>query len=340
MATAVLLVAAVSPVSASPPDAGLQTDSPDADATTNRSNPRPASDSSDAPDASDRSRNETSLSPGQRLDRAETAFRNAEFKKITELLRPTLEPTPKFQETADEIRARELLGVGYFLTAQRVPNADARDSLIERARSQFLALLRLRPDYELDPMVFPASVVDLFQSVRESNSTELEQIRRERASPERTAGSSTPIYIERAYERQPFALNFLPLGVGQFQNGDPVRGGLYAAGQVAALSTIGLGTLAIESLRNSETGRFQRGDVYLQARSWRQTQWIAAGAFVAIYAASVIDGILAHEPVGKVEIRTLDDPPPELDDDSAPSPDSNSLNPILRLSPGGLHIRW
>jgi hypothetical protein len=98
-----------------------------------------------------------------------------------------------------------------------------------------------------------------------------------------------------------------------------------------------VGTLAIESLRDPETGRFERGQEYLRARSWRQTQWIAAGAFVAIYAASVVDALLTYNRIGDVDIKTLDEPPPELDD---PPGSTSSRPPQFHLGPGGISIRW
>lgn len=301
---------------------------------------RPDDSDVDAPvresNATDRTVSE-SLPPAERLRRAERAFERGEFERITGILRPSLEPEPAFESESDLIRARELLGVGLFFTAQQATGADRRRQRLEAARQHFLELLRLRPDYSLDSLVFPASVVDLFESVRQKNSEELEEIRRARQSRSDSKGSSEPIYIERNVRKRSYPVNFLPFGLGQFQNGDPIQGSLFAGGQAASLAVVAVGFVAIESLRN-ENGRFAvdrdgRGD-FRRAFVWRRVQWGALGLFGALYAWSIADALAGYDPES-VRIRTLDEPPPELRGEG-----SHSGGPILRVGPGGLRLNW
>lgn len=233
----------------------------------------------------------------------------------------------------DRIRARELLAVGYFFEAQQATQAGRRDDLVESARKQFLALLRERPDYELDKFVFPASVVELFEEVREAHADELERLRREASQTNRRSDESNTLYIERKVVRRQPALNLLPFGIGQFQNGQSSKGYAIAGIQVAALAVQATGSAVIWSVRDPRSGLIPAED-FPTARAWRIAQIAAGATFGATYAISVADGFANFEP-RSVHIRTRDNPPPELDDSS-----SSGLRPLFRIGLGGVSIRW
>jgi hypothetical protein len=285
-------------------------------------------------------------SPGKRLQLAEDAFRNGDFGDIPPLLTPVLGDEPAFQDDASIIRARELLGVGLYFEAQEATDPDRRDALLDRSRQQFLALLRRRPDYQLDSLMFPASVVELFESVREEHADELESIREERTRSDRGTGganseSTETVYIERIVERRVLPLNFLPLGSGQFQNDQPLKGALFGGGQLASAAVIGVGFWRIESLRQSN-GKFRNPrvcncDDLRTARSWRTAQWVALGSVGVLYVGSVIDGVVNYlQNDDNIRIRMRDEPPPELS-----SSDSSAGNgPSVQLGFGSVRIRW
>lgn len=278
--------------------------------------------------------------PSERLEAAESAFQNGDFEEIPHLLEPILEPEPRLSKVAARIRARELLGVGLYFQAQQTTDSDERDDLLDRARDQFLELLRERPDYELDSLLFPASVVEIFDSVREEHSEELQKIRetRKKRRTSLSGASSDTLYIERSVTRNIYAWNFFPGGVGQFQNGETVKGTLFAAGQVVAVGTNVFAYLQIQSLRNSEgTFQYEEGgnSPYHRASRWRLTQYASLGVLVGVYAWSVVDGLSNYQPT-EVEIRTRDEPPPELSDNSP----SSGKPPTLRIGLGHVQIRW
>ena len=279
--------------------------------------------------------------PDARLRRAERAFQRAQFGRLLELLRPLLTPKPVFEDADKRIRSRELLGVGYYFAAQQSPEPDRRDKLLEAARTQFWELLRERPDYSLDPLIFPANVVELFESVREHHAEQLAEIRRRRQSggnDSKAAGET--LYIERRIEQNLFALNFFPFGVGQFQNGSPLKGSLFAGGQIAALGLQTASWVVVEGLRNAN-GRFnvgpnRSGGDFARARRWRNIQYAAIGAFAGVYLWSLIDALVGYKP-RRVHIETLNEPPPELGSD-----ESSSIGkpPSIRIGWGYVHIRW
>lgn len=329
--------AARSDAGSSPPetDAGR-----DVDTTSDPSTATPNSDASprsESPDsAADDPSPELSVDgPGERLDRAEQAFQNGEFRRITRLLEPALEPTAEFDEEQSRIRARELLGVGFFFVAQRATGDDRRDALMEKSREQFLELLRERPDYELDSLIFPEGAVEVFESVKRDHSDELAEIRaaKQATGGAVSSGGAEPIYIEREVERNLYLWNFVPGGAGQFQNRDTVKGVLLGSGQVAAVGVHAFSVFRIQSVCPG-LSCWPRADVE-RARFWRSVQYFAWGGFGLLYGISVVDALLNYTP-REVHIRTRDKPPPELSDSGGPT----GNGPKVRIGLGGVQIRW
>lgn len=276
-------------------------------------------------------------SPSHRLERAEKAFQDADYDLLEPLLEPMLEPKSKFASDEDELQARTLLGVGLYFEAQQVTDATRRRQLLEGAEAQFLAILRKEPDHSLNPLIYPASVVELFEAVREEHAEELDKIRAEREAASGNGGANglQSIYIERQLNHRIYAANFMPFGVGQFQNGETIQGTLFAGAQVAALGLNITSYAMIESLR-LPNGEFEQGpgNGAEQALRWRTAQYVGLGVFIGVYAWSVIDAIRDYKPYD-VRIRTLDEPPPEL---SAGDADDNSAS--FQIGLGGLGFTW
>jgi hypothetical protein len=283
--------------------------------------------------------------PQQRLSMAESAFNQGDFERIPTLLKPVLEPRPILESEEDRIRARELLGVGLYFEAQSATDSERRNRLMRQARNQFLQLLKERPDYQLDSLIFPASVVELFESVRNANAEQLAALQADEEDSEYNGNNAaTSIYIERYVVQNPYAVNYLPFGAGQFQNDEPAAGALFAAGQGVGLAAHITGFIVIESLRQPDTGKFTTDGSpsdYDRARAWRGAQIAGLSLFGGLWLWSVIDALVKYEP-RDVRIRTLDEPPPELRD----SPEAErgqtrrSTSPKLGFGLGSLRIEW
>ena len=252
--------------------------------------------------------------PAARVERAEEAFRNSDYEVLRPLLEPLFESGQTVEPPALEVRARKLLGLALYFEAQQVTDADRRRLLLDSAEEQFLELLRKEPDESLNPLLYPASVVELFEAVKKEHAAELDELRAERdESPNGSADQGLQtVYIEREVIRRNYAVNFFPFGLGQFQNGEAFKGTFFASTQVAALGLNVASYWMIESLRGAdgffEPGTGQAAD---QARQWRITQYVGIGVFAGLYAWSIIDALLDYRGA-EVDIRTLDEPPPEL----------------------------
>src|SRR4029079_9277025 len=105
--------------------------------------------------------------------------------------------------------------------------------------------------YRFDPLLDPQRVVDFFNSVlREEEATiaDFERRRRQReqdAADKRLRDAALlrlPPKIVR-YERHSFAVNFIPFGAGQFQNGERRKGWLFL-GAEAVLGAVSVGAFA------------------------------------------------------------------------------------------------
>ncbi|MGM0555650.1 MAG: hypothetical protein ACQEVA_04640 [Myxococcota bacterium] len=306
-------------------------DSGEADEDTGESEPEASDASGDEADADDAPK-----SPQARLQLATEAYGNGQYQKLSALLEPTLTPDSKFDSVELEIQARQLYAVGLFFQAQQTTKNSERRDLLDDAEQQFLAILRHDPDYELDPLNYPASVVEVFETVREEHEEELAQIRREKGGDNGEVATQT-FYVERARTQRLFLVNFLPFGLGQFQNEHKVAGTAFAVGQASMLALNGVAYVGVQLADRNGDGLYNRagpGSEFDVARQWRAVQWIALGTFSAIYVGSVIDAIVRYEPE-KIRIRSLDEPPPEL----SLTP-TEPLRPQVRIGIGTVLLRW
>jgi hypothetical protein len=199
----------------------------------------------------------------------------------------------------------------------------------EDSSRHFRALLRLEPDFNLDPFAVPPPAVDWLDSIREQMAAELELVRQERRlrvererteaerrERERVAAEEQRRRVEtlsrqvtvREVEKRSYLVNFVPFGAGQFQQGRTGLGTLLAAAEGALAVTSILSFFAYDSL--FETGKVTVDDVngprditvsYIpthrkpQALVWTGLKYGAAGGFYAVYAAGVLDALLHHQ---------------------------------------------
>lgn len=289
------------------------------------------------PDSPAISQKDLPTSPRARVERAERAFEDADFDMIRPLLEPLLLPESTLDDEELEFSARTLLGVGFYFEAQQVTDATTRRELLDQAEAQFLARLRAEPDRPLNPLIYPASVVEFFETVMDEHAEELDAIRAERdeVGNGETHGALTTVYIEREVGLKNYAVNFMPFGVGQFQNDEPVQGTLFATAQGAALGINVASYWMVESLRGQD-GYYEpgAGNEADHARQWRVAQYVGLGAFVGLYVWSIVDALQRYEGQ-KIRIRTLDEPPPEL---RSGGEDDNGAS--LQIGLGGIGVAW
>lgn len=172
-------------------------------------------------------------------------------------------------------RATDALGLANFTDGQRLKLHELAGLSAfnlgdtRAAQASFLNLLKLNPDFILDPFAVPPPAIKLFDQVRKENASELsmvrqqialrlEQQKREQAERERLAKeqeerrrraeeAATEITL-RTVEKRSMLVNFIPFGAGQFQQERVGWGVAFAVseGVMAILSIVSY--FAIESL--------------------------------------------------------------------------------------------
>lgn len=235
------------------------------------------------------------------LRRAKDYFEYGEYEKARAIAESLLEANVLALDD-QLIDANRIAGLAWFY-------GDHPERLA-RAERHFLQLLSIEPEYRLDPFFTPPAAVQFFDEVKLAHESRLAPIREQRrlakearraeeAARKRfleeqqrqaTAGADpTPLLVER----HNLALVFLPLGAGQFQNGDNSSGYVLASVQVLAGLTSVFSYVAIEQLRTD--GGFTRSDIRL-ARNLDTVKWASAVLFYAAYAYSVGDAWIKYEP--------------------------------------------
>lgn len=238
-------------------------------------------------------------------------------------------------------RARDAMGVTNFTDPQRVQlHKYAGMSAFNlgqpaEAQKSFLQLLQLNPDFVLDPFAVPPPAIKLFEQVKKDNADQLNLIRqqialraeqdkrlqaeRERQQKDdeerrrRLEELSRGVTV-RTVERRPLVVNFLPFGAGQFQEGRPVWGGIFAATEGALLVASVVSYFAFKGLLDvgvpykwtdrvtaDNSGLFQINVTGIplaranEAQVWRILNIAGGFGFIGVWALGVVDALVNHQ---------------------------------------------
>jgi hypothetical protein len=176
-------------------------------------------------------------SPSLEFERARNAFARGEYGRAVDLLRPLLYPEVRLETEGEVVQAHRMLGVASLFVDRP-----------EDARREFRKLLELRPDYRFDPLLDPPRVVDFFNLLVKEEEAELAVIEAKRRRREQELAARRQREAERLRpppptivrtERHSFAVNFVPFGAGQFQNGQRRKGYAFFAAE------LGLGAASV-----------------------------------------------------------------------------------------------
>jgi tetratricopeptide (TPR) repeat protein len=232
----------------------------------------------------------------------------------------------KYAETIALVR--KVISVTNFTDAQRIElhrmaglSAFNLGDLTS-ARESFASLLRLNPDYVLDPFVAPPPAIRLFDQLRKDNAEELglvrqllqvraEQERRRLEEEARRKAADLGPKKTVVIERRPMWVNLLPFGVGQFSQDRVGMGVTFAVteGVLAAASAVAFWALELLKVKFEETvndvltstGSFERSfwaipvSKTFERDVWRVVKWSTGGAFVVAYAIGAIEATLRHQ---------------------------------------------
>ena len=242
--------------------------------------------------------------PERVLQEAADAYVRSDFATVVKLLRPLLYPRMLLTSQAQVIPAYKLLGISYLFEKDKV-----------QAEKQFMALLSLKTDWALDPLVDPPAAVKFLADVKRRNAERIKAIlERERRERERKRieeqrqrdeerrrallAAQSQIVVERTITRHSYWINFVPFGAGQFQNGHRKKG--YALlGAELSLGALSIGT-ALAVRFAYPNGLPPNDDT---ARGLGITQVVSGALCLATVAYGIIDALVYYTPLTVSERR-------------------------------------
>lgn len=229
-----------------------------------------------------------SASPAQDLERARQSFRQHDYDAAMKLATYLLYPDEKLALPTDLVEAHVILGASNFETGHRA-----------EARSEFEKALQIQPDRSLTDLLFSEGAIRLFDQTKadiEARAERDAQLRKLADERERIRRYKESFVV---VEKHSFGINFAPFGAGQFQNKQPVRGVLFAAGQ-GLTGGISAGVFLYLAGKYGLNAKVP----VVEGPRVRRLQQIEIGtgiAFFAIYAWGVVDALLHYKPSVQIE---------------------------------------
>jgi hypothetical protein len=268
----------------------------------------------------------------QALEMAKSPFDNGQYLEAHTRLSPLLDPSLPPCDGTSGTGVRCHLTSPDLLERARALDAASLLALKRDAEADVLigAIFRQNPNYVPSPAMFPQEVIDRFNAVRSSLSTELRAIAQRQAQEAEQKRLATlkarddeekwiadlqhQAGRERLVESNSRWLALVPFGIGQFQNGDIRLGITFAVGEVL----LGAGSLVslvfVNNLTSSANGRLPNSPAIdyptLNANLATGTlvNRISFGAWTALTLAGVIQAQVAFVPE-KITYRDRPIPP-------------------------------
>jgi hypothetical protein len=250
------------------------------------------------------------------LKRAKDRFEFGAYADAAASIRQMLSKSPDLAPQ-EAVEAYRILGIAEYQLGDKLA-----------ARAAFVNLLSFEPDYALDTFLVPPPIVEFFDAVKKEHEPALAPLRerrRELAAQQRLADEAKrrllaeeqlrtgpPGKIVRVEERV-YLFNWLPLGAGQFQNGERAKGTAIAAGQLV----LGIVNVAAIVVHNQIADDRTRTCISGQAGCSRPpysdsdrelltqidaVKYASAGLFWALYAYGVWDAHRGFVPRIETEI--------------------------------------
>lgn len=241
---------------------------------------------------------------------ARNTFEFGDYKRARDLAVDMLENNV-VATNEDRAEANRIAGLSIFYLAR-----SAEDRAL--AEQHFLQLLRIDPDYQLDPFFTTPAAIQFFEDVRKDHAEELEPIRQAIAA----ARDKPKLGPVQKVGQRTLAVAFLPLGAGQFQNGEAALGWTFATVQVAAVAG-SVVTYFVQANLRGNAGGFEDPDAGV---AWRNANYACLGVFAAAWITSAAQAWASYQP--EVDMGITSAPLP---------PGRSSLVPsFLPLAGGGL----
>ena len=255
--------------------------------------------------------------PEADLKRARDRYEFGAYADAVAVAREVVEAIPPPAEPI-AIEAWRILGLAEYQLGDKTAS-----------RQAFIHLLTIDPDQVLDPFLVPPPIVEFFDRIRTEAEPQLAPIRekkrqvqeqerlaeeaRRKLLAEEMARTAPPAKVIVVQEHI-YMLNFLPFGVGQFQNGDTTKGIVIAVAQVV-FGAVNLGAIFAHNAIAQDSSR--RCSVSTPTNcsnppipdSDREllnnidiVKYVSAGLFWATYAYGVADSLVHYVPRIETEL--------------------------------------
>jgi hypothetical protein len=258
-------------------------------------------------------------------------FKAKDYGSAQPILNDLVHPKARLASSDDLVECYIMLGTA------RVENGD-RDG----AKAEFAAALQLQPDKVLVVNgYYSETAVRVFDETKDDLRRAREDDDRRKAEARRQADFDAYVKSLIVYENHPYYVNFVPLGVPQFQGKRPLRGTILAVGQAVTLGTSVSTWLYLSTKYGFPNGKVPTAEVE-SARNFQQLEIGAGIAFFGLYAWGVYDSITHYQ----AQTRVKADPdllPPGLRPQTktpAPSKTSFRLIPLLVPNGAGIGLTW
>ncbi|MCB9546098.1 MAG: tetratricopeptide repeat protein [Myxococcales bacterium] len=236
-------------------------------------------------------------SPVERLVQGRNAYLYGDYRLVIETLKPIAgQEEALFADAEEIVEAYELRGLSYFYLGQP-----------DEARDVFEALVLYRPEKRLDPVRVPPPAVAFYEGIRAELKEEIrkrqEAIERKKAEEAELRKKESMVQVVVDRRRNSKLVAAVPFGVGQFQNGDDLLGGLFLGSELVAVALSATFLIASESLRQPD-GLFTPQDVD-QARSLRTAQLVSGGVAAALMVGGVVHALVTFRDEIEVKRTTI-----------------------------------
>lgn len=215
--------------------------------------------------------------PKVRFQEAENTFRFQDYTAAEAALNALLHPEVLLTDPDDVLKAREYLGACYYWLGNE-----------KRMEEEFTALLSLAPNHRLDPFYYPADLIERVDRLR-ARLAELHVIDLQGREEPHDRKPPCVVPKETVVRRSRF-VSFVPFGVGQFHNGDTVKGALFLTGEVLALGVNVGSYVAAERLRGADG--FYSSSAARTAQNLRVVQYASLGVLAGLVVLGVLDAAL------------------------------------------------
>ncbi len=192
----------------------------------------------------------------------------------------------QLDDEREQLEVHRMLGICFALLDQR-----------REAAREFSSLLSIDPDHELDPFEVPPPVVDVFDAQRAAMKARLAEIRRARErAREDFVGDEGGVLVERqtTVRTTPWAAAFLPFGLAQLANGEPVKAAVLGATQGVGLLVNVVGYWGSLAVQQGFRDGFTNAEVLAENPLWFG-HLAGLGVFAVGYVVGVADALWNRE---------------------------------------------